>query len=88
MFSIQRFLIMANKHLSQAEGYQIHALMKAGHNQSQIAKLLDRHKSTISRELSRNTGYRGYLPKQACEMSADRAQNSRNANTVPAWVND
>ena len=79
---------MTYKHLSQAERYQIHALMKAGHDQSQIAKLLDRHKSTISRELSRNTGSRGYRPKQACEMSADRAQNSRNANTVPAWVND
>ena len=79
---------MTYKHLSQAERYQIHALMKAGHDQSQIANLLDRHKSTISRELSRNTGSRGYRPKQACEMSADRAQNSRNANTVPAWVND
>ena len=61
MFSIQSFLtwqsklLMTYKHLSQAERYQIHALMKAGHDQSQIAKLLDRHKSTISRELSRNT---------------------------------
>jgi len=94
MFSIQGFLTwqsklpMTYKHLSQAERYQIHALMKAGHDQSQIAKLLDRHKSTISRELSRNTGSRGYRPKQACEMSADRAQNSRNANTAPAWLND
>jgi IS30 family transposase len=84
----QSKLLMTYKHLSQAERYQIHALMKAGHDQSQIAKLLDRHKSTISRELSRNTGSRGYRPKQACEMSADRAQNSRNANMVPAWVND
>jgi len=84
----QSKLLMTYKHLSQAERYQIHALMKAGHNQSQIAKVLDRSKSTISRELSRNTGSRGYRPKQACEMSADRAQNSRNANTVPAWVND
>jgi transposase, IS30 family len=92
MFSIQGFLtwqsklLMTYKHLSQAERYQIHALMKAGHDQSQIAKLLDRHKSTISRELSRNTGSRGYRPKQACEMSADRAQHSRNAPTVEPWV--
>jgi len=50
--------------------------------------VLDRNKSTISRELSGNTGPRGYRPKQASEMSADQAQNSRNANTVPAWVND
>ena len=94
MFSIQGFLtwqsklLMNYKHLSQAERYQIHALMKAGHDQSQIAKLLDRHKSTISRELSRNTGSRGYRPKQACEMSADRAQNSRNAPTVEPWVRE
>jgi IS30 family transposase len=79
---------MTYKHLSQAERYQIHALMKAGHDQSQIAKLLDRHKSTISRELSRNTGSRGYRPKQACEMSADRAQHSRNAPTVEPWVRE
>jgi IS30 family transposase len=94
MFSIQSFLtwqsklLMTYKHLSQAERYQIHALMKAGHDQSQIAKVLDRNKSTISRELSRNTGSRGYRPKQACEMSADRAQNSRNASTVAAWVKE
>lgn len=94
MFSIQGFLtwqsklLMTYKHLSQAERYKIHALMKAGHDQSQIAKLLDRHKSTISRELSRNTGSRGYRPKQACEMSADRAQNSRNAPTVDPWVHE
>jgi len=84
----QSKLLMTYKHLSQAERYQIHALMKAGHDQSQIAKLLDRHKSTISRELSRNTGSRGYRPKQACEISADRAQNSRNAPTVEPWVRE
>ena len=94
MFSIQSFLtwqsklLMTYKHLSQAERYQIHALMKAGHDQSQIAKVLDRNKSTISRELSRNTGSRGYRPKQACEMSADRAQHSRNAPTVEPWVRE
>ena len=94
MFSIQGFLtwqsklLMTYKHLSQAERYQIHALMKAGHDQSQIAKVLDRNKSTISRELSRNTGSRGYRPKQACEISADRSQNSRNASTVASWVKD
>jgi IS30 family transposase len=79
---------MTYKHLSQAERYQIHALMKARHDQSQIAKVLDRNKSTISRELSRNTGSRGYRPKQACEISADRAQNSRNASTVAPWVKE
>jgi IS30 family transposase len=92
IYSIKGFLtwqskfLMKYKHLSQAERYQIYALMKAGHNQSQIAKFLDRHKSTISRELIRNTGSRGYRPKQACELSVKRAQNSRNAPTVEPWV--
>ena len=49
ILSIQSFLtwqsklLMTYKHLSQAERYQIYALMKAGHDQSQIAILLDRH---------------------------------------------
>jgi IS30 family transposase len=48
--------------LTQEERYQIAALMKAGHTQSEIARLIGRHKSTISRELARNTGQRGYRP--------------------------
>jgi IS30 family transposase len=94
MFSIQGLLtcqsklLMTYKHLSQAERYQIYVLMKAGHDQSQIAKVLDRNKSTISRELSRNTVSRGYRSKQACEMSTHRSQNSRNASTIAPWVKE
>jgi len=92
MFSIQGFLTcqsklpMNYKHLSQVERYQIYALMKAGHDQTQIAKLLDRHKSTISRELSRNRGLKGYRPKQACATATKRSEKSRNAATMPPWV--
>jgi hypothetical protein len=60
--------------------------MKAGHDQTQIAKLLDRHKSTISRELSRNRGLKGYRPKQACATATKRSEKSRNAATMPPWV--
>ena len=77
---------MNYKHLSQVERYQIYALMKAGHDQTQIAKLLDRHKSTISRELSRNRGLKGYRPKQACATATKRSEKSRNAATMPPWV--
>ena len=51
--------------LTEHQRYQISALMKAGHNQSEIAILIDVHKSTISRELRRNRGLRGYRPRQA-----------------------
>jgi len=77
---------MNYKHLSQVERYQIYALMKAGQDQTQIAKLLDRHKSTISRELSRNRGLKGYRPKQACATATKRSEKSRNAATMPPWV--
>jgi hypothetical protein len=68
------------KHLSQIERYQIHRLMRAGLNITQIADLLSRSKSTIGRELRRNTGSRGYLPKQAPErapIAHRRSQASR-----------
>ena len=49
--------------LTQAQRYQIYALKKMGHNQTEIAKAIGVHKATISRELGRNCGQRG-LPSQ------------------------
>lgn len=73
---------MTYQHLSHHERYQIAALMKAGQNQTQIATILGRHKSTISREVTRNKGRRGYRPRQATLLAEARAQGSRNAKTV------
>jgi IS30 family transposase len=42
------------------------------HSQTEIAQELEVHKSTISRELRRNTGERGYRPKQANEKALAR----------------
>ena len=58
--------------------------MKDGKTQSQIAKLLNRHKSTISREIGRNTGNRGYRPRQACLLAKGRSLGSRNATQITA----
>lgn len=55
--------------LTQEERYQIHAFPKAGHDPTEIAEALGRHKSTISRELKRNRGLLGYQPKQAKELA-------------------
>jgi len=41
---------MTYTQLTQEQRYQIYALKKMGHDQSQIAKCLGVHKSTISRE--------------------------------------
>ena len=45
-------------------------LKKAGKNQKEIAELLGVSGSTISRELTRNHGKKGYRPKQA-QIKAD-----------------
>ncbi|WP_038290466.1 helix-turn-helix domain-containing protein, partial [Zooshikella ganghwensis] len=54
--------------LTEHERYQIYSLLKAGLNQKEIAKNLERNPSTISRELMRNKGLRGYRPKQAQQL--------------------
>lgn len=65
--------------LTREERYQISALKTAGHNQIDIAKVIGRHKSTISRELARNSGLRGYRPKQANSF----AESRRPAKSIP-----
>ena len=49
---------------------------KAGHNQTMIANILTVHKSTISRELRRNRGLRGYRPKQAHAKAMQRRKET------------
>jgi len=77
---------MKYNHLSQNERYQIFSLMKAGLNCTQIAEILGRSKSTISREIRRNKGGRGYRPKQADQLARERSQLSRNARRIEPGV--
>ena len=73
---------MTYQHLSQTERYQIYILMKDGKTKKEIARLIHRHPSTISRELARNAGDRGYRPKQADLLAQERALGSRNAPQI------
>jgi len=61
--------------LTQEQRYQIYALLKMEHSQTEIAIALGVHKSTISREVCRNRGKRGYRPKQAHHFSLNRRRN-------------
>ena len=79
---------MTYTHLSQTERYQIHALMSAGQTQAKIAQILGRHKSTISRELMRGSGQRGYRPRQAQRLCDERSRCSRNALRIAPEVWD
>lgn len=65
--------------LTQEQRYQIYALRKMGHNQIAISECIGVHKSTISRELRRNCGKKGYRPQQAHQQALSRrgARHSR-----------
>ena len=73
---------MTYTHLTQAERYQIEILCKAGHKQNAIARLMERDKSCISRELRRNRGQRGYRSKQAHSLAQTRKQASANGPRI------
>jgi IS30 family transposase len=62
--------------LTQEQRYQIYAFKKAGFNQTETAAMIGVHKSTISRELARNTGMKGYRASQAHRLALGR-RNSR-----------
>ena len=58
--------------LTQEQRYQIYAMNKAGFSQKSIAIDIGVNPSTISRELKRNTGLRGYRPSQAHSLALSR----------------
>jgi len=61
--------------------------MKAGLSQIAIAKIIGVHKSTISREIRRNRGLRGYRPKQAHRFAEIRRAETAKARISPdTWA--
>lgn len=58
--------------LTEDERYQIYEDNLQGMSHRQIARHMNRHHSTISREISRNKGLRGYRPKQAHQLAQQR----------------
>jgi IS30 family transposase len=76
---------MSYTQLTQVQRYQIYALLKIGHNGTEIAQVLGSHKSTISRELRRNCGQRGYRPKQAHFLAISRRYHRQVRIQPEAW---
>jgi IS30 family transposase len=76
---------MTYTQLTQGQRYQIKALLKTGRNQREIAEAIEVHKSTISRELRRNRGQRGYRPKQAHRMAIERRGQARKRIDECTW---
>ena len=72
--------------LTQEQRYQIHVLLKMEHSRTEIADTLGVHKSTISRELQRNRGKRGYRPKQAHQFALQRRRKAQKRITADIWA--
>ena len=70
---------MSYLHLSLAERYYIEIELKMEVSINKIAKAMGRSQSTISREIRRNKGQRGYKHKQA-----NRLTNERHTNKIKA----
>jgi len=63
------------KQLTLEQRYGIYSLKKTGYNQTEIATVTGVHKSTISRELRRNHGERGYRYQQAHCKAIERRKD-------------
>jgi IS30 family transposase len=63
-------------HVTQDIRSQIYALKATGTSLHKIADIVEHHVSTISREIKRNTGGRGYRYKQADAKAIERRTNA------------
>ena len=73
--------------LTEGERNQVYALKKAGLTQCAIADQICVNKSTISREIKRNTGLRGYRPKQAHRLACARQSQIPRIRILDAiWI--
>ena len=73
--------------LTEHQRYQIYALKKVGHDQQTIAATVEVSPSTISRELRRNRGQRGYRPRQAHqETLMRRRQKAKVTKMTPEVI--
>jgi len=61
--------------LTEEERYQIYEGVTEKRSHRKIATLINKHHSTVSKEVKCNTGLRGYRPKQAQEIAQKRHKN-------------
>lgn len=73
-------------HLTEVERYQIQALLDAGLTVTAIADQMNRHKSTISREIGRNCSVTKYSARAAQIKARKRCANRENARQIPQDV--
>src|SRR3989339_308224 len=74
------------RHLTEEDRIEIRVLMQEGRSRQYIANKLCRELSTIKREIRRNSGQRGYRPKQAQELADARAAIVRTRKMTPEVI--
>ncbi len=77
---------MLYNQLTKVERNQIYVLLQEDVSHCRIAEILGRSPSTISREISRNRGQRGYRPKQAERWAQERRKTPRSVKMTPEVV--
>ena len=81
---------MRYRQLTLEQRYHIQQCRRSGMSLTAIAKSIGCHKSTISREVKRNTGQRGYRYQQAQRCTAQRHQHKpkvfRLTDEVKQWI--
>ena len=77
---------MNYQQLTEGKRYQISVLLAQGYTLAAIAKTIDVHRSTVHRELSRNSRGKAYLPDQAQNLALKRRRSASKyripANTI------
>lgn len=73
---------MRYTHLTQDERYQIYEYRLQKKSYKEIGKLLNRHPSTIKREILRNQGGCGWRPLQAQGKAKERRSQNNNARRI------
>ena len=61
--------------LTEDERYQIYEGVTERRSHREIASLINKHHSAVSREVKRNRGLRGYRPKQAQDKAQERLRS-------------
>ncbi len=67
---------MKYKQITYEKRVEINILLKTGCSQSKIAEIIKDSKSSVSREIKRNTGLKSYRPKRAHHRALDRRKNA------------
>ncbi len=76
------------KHLNRQQRYTISAMYKSGFSKTVIARMTGVSVSTISREISRNSGKRGYSHTQAQKFADERKAYVRNNSSISGYVRE